>query len=161
MAFCSACRPRQISWRWPLGTPSCSRRQPVSLQWRKAGGHAVVARGQDAAILHDDGADAAAQAGGAGGHVVGHRHEVLVPAGTVICCHGCSFRPARGMAGASVLKQWLARRNSPLGCSVRCATCARRPPPSPVPAQPLPKSIRSDYSVPKMRSPASPRPGTM
>ena len=24
-----------------------------------------------------------------------------------------------------LFKQWLARRNSPLGCSVRCATCAR------------------------------------
>ena len=27
-----------------------------------------------------------------------------------------------------MLKQWLARRNSPLGCSVRCATCARGTP---------------------------------
>ena len=30
-----------------------------------------------------------------------------------------------------MLKQWLAWWNSPLGCSSRCATCARAPPPIP------------------------------
>ena len=46
---------------------------------------------------------------------------------------GYSRRPGVGTGLSPVLKQWLARLHRPLGCSVRCATCARRPPPSPAP----------------------------
>ena len=34
-------------------------------------------------------------------------------------------RPGVGTGLSPVLKQWLARLHRPLGCSVRCATCAR------------------------------------
>ena len=59
-------------------------------------------------------------------------------------------------AEGHVLKQWLARRNSPLGCSVRCATCARAPPPLPA-SRVHPVSISLLAHVPL----ADPRPDSL
>ena len=44
-------------------------------------------------------------------------------------------RPGVGTGLSPVLKQWLARLHRPLGCSVRCATCARGTIPHPRPTQ--------------------------
>lgn len=64
-----------------------------------AGGHAVVAGGQYAAVLHDDGPYGATHARGARGDLVRQRHEVLVPAGAMVeWFHRCSSPQACGFS---------------------------------------------------------------
>ena len=61
---------------------------------------------------------------------------VLWPVGLVLMWRGaCTWHVAVKIVVTIVLKQWLAWLHRPLGCSVRCATCARGTIPHPRPTQ--------------------------
>ena len=169
MAFCSACRPRQISWRWPLT-------QAAGLgAMAHAGRHAVVAGGQYAAVLHDDGPYGAAHARGARGDLVRQRHEVLVPAGAMVEWFHCLplSTCATGWAAAQrpVARTVLASLRNSLGG--RPSRLSKPPSRKHRPRSQANSHSAGDlqkgrsylrlfcYLVPKILSPASPRPGTM
>ena len=58
---------------------------------RQTGRAAVVPRGDDALVMHDDGANSAAQTGRARSNSSCNIHEVFVPAWTCICHGRVSF----------------------------------------------------------------------